>query len=226
MPFQAILFDCDGVLVDSEGITNRIIWQYMNEYGWHVSERECYAIFLGKTVRSETALIEAHIGRAIDDAWMQEFYRRRNIALLEELTAIEDSDLAVQAAYEVCQGNIACASAADLNKVCMQLDKVQLKHFFKAVLSGHDCPRNKPYPDVYWAAAQALQVDIAQCLIIEDSITGIQAGVAAGATVWAYQPENGHFDAKVLQSNGAKKLFSSMQQLSDMIASLESGEPS
>lgn len=217
MSFQAILFDCDGVLVDSEGITNRIIWQYMNEHGWEVSESECYDIFLGKTVRSETILIEANIGRAIDDAWMQEFYRRRNIALLEELTAIENSDLAVQAAYKVCQGNIACASAADLNKVCMQLDKVQLKHFFKAILSGHDCSRNKPYPDVYLAAAQALNTDITQCLVIEDSITGIQAGVAAGATVWAYCPENSHFNSANLQLNGAKKIFSSMKHLEKLI---------
>ncbi|UOO91728.1 HAD family hydrolase [Vitreoscilla stercoraria] len=217
MSFQAILFDCDGVLVDSEGITNRIIWQYMNEHGWYVSEAECYDIFLGKTVRSETALIEANLGRSIDDTWMQEFYRRRNIALLEELTAIEDSHLAVQAAYGACQGNIACASAADLHKVCMQLDKVQLKPFFKAVLSGHNCPRNKPYPDVYWAAAQALNADIAQCLIIEDSVTGIQAGVAAGATVWAYLPENSHFNAETLQLNGAKKIFSSMKNLEQLI---------
>ena len=114
MKHQAVLFDCDGVLVDSEAITNRVLHRYLNDEGWALSEADCMRIFIGKMVRSETALIEANIGRSIDDEWMAVFYQRRNQALREELVAIPDSDLAVNAAHQAFKGNIACASGADL----------------------------------------------------------------------------------------------------------------
>ena len=214
MKHQAVLFDCDGVLVDSETITNRVLHRYLNDEGWALSVEDCMRIFIGKMVRSETALIEANIGRSIDDDWMAVFYERRNQALREELVAIPDSDLAVNAAYQVFQGNIACASGADLGKVLMQLQKVALQPYFKHVLSGHDCKRNKPFPDVYLKAASALDADISRCIVIEDSMTGVTSGASAGAEVWAYCPENAHFSEDQLQLAGAKLCFKSMKDLS------------
>ena len=214
MKHQAVLFDCDGVLVDSEAITNRVLHHYLNDEGWHLSEDECMRIFVGKMVRSETEQIEANIGRAIDDEWMAVFYERRNIALREELLAIPDSVLAVQAAHQVFNGNIACASGADIEKVLMQLQKVALAPYFKHILSGHSCKRNKPFPDVYLKAASALETDISSCIVIEDSITGVTSGAIAGAEVWAYCPENAHFSEEQLQLAGAKLCFNSMKDLS------------
>ena len=214
MKHQAVLFDCDGVLVDSEAITNRVLHRYLNDEGWTLSEADCMRIFIGKMVRSETEQIEANIGRAIDDEWMAVFYQRRNQALREELVAIPDSDLAVNAAHQAFKGNIACASGADLEKVLMQLQKVALKDYFKHVLSGHDCKRNKPFPDVYLKAASALNTNITRCIVIEDSITGVTSGASAGAEVWAYCPENAHFSEEQLQLAGAKLCFNSMKDLS------------
>ena len=214
MKHQAVLFDCDGVLVDSEAITNRVLHRYLHDEGWHLSEDECMRIFVGKMVRSETEQIEANIGRAIDDEWMAVFYERRNIALREELLAIPDSVLAVQAAHQVFNGNIACASGADMEKVLMQLQKVALAPYFKHILSGHDCKRNKPFPDVYLKAASALETEISSCIVIEDSITGVTSGASAGAEVWAYCPENAHFSEEQLQLAGAKLCFNSMKDLS------------
>ena len=214
MKHQAVLFDCDGVLVDSEAITNRVLHRYLNDEGWYLSEDECMRIFVGKMVRSETEQIETNIGRAIDDEWMAVFYERRNIALREELLAIPDSVLAVQAAHQVFNGNIACASGADMEKVLMQLQKVALAPYFKHILSGHDCKRNKPFPDVYLKAASALEADISSCIVIEDSITGVNSGASAGAEVWAYCPENAHFSEEQLQLAGAKLCFNSMKDLS------------
>ena len=214
MKHQAVLFDCDGVLVDSEAITNRVLHRYLNDEGWHLSKDECMRIFVGKMVLSETEQIEANIGRAIDDEWMAVFYERRNIALREELLAIPDSVLAVQTAHQVFNGNIACASGADMEKVLMQLQKVALAPYFKHILSGHECKRNKPFPDVYLKAASALNTDISRCIVIEDSITGVTSGASAGAVVWAYCPENAHFSEEQLQLAGAKLCFSSMKDLS------------
>lgn len=215
MPFDAVLFDCDGVLVDSEGITNRVLCEMLNEAGWALAPADCLRIFVGHTVRSHTALIEAETGRPLTDAWMAEFYARRNTRLQAELVAIDGALDAVRALHTRLDGRIAVASGADKPKVQMQLDKVGLAPFFGAqVFSGHDLPRTKPWPDVYLAAAAAVGVAPARCLVIEDSVPGLTAGVRAGATVWAYCPAVGALSTpEALLDAGAARVFQSMAEL-------------
>jgi HAD superfamily hydrolase (TIGR01509 family) len=217
MKFEAILFDCDGVLVDSEPITNRVLRDMLEEIGWSMSSPECMQRFIGKTVREEREAIEKHTGKPFSEDWMQQFYQRRNEALMEGLEIIPGAMAAVQAAHSFAGGRIACASGADRFKVEMQLTQVDLMDFFVGrVFSGHEMPRSKPAPDVYLAAARQLGVAGAQCLVIEDTPVGVTAGVAAGATVWAYcpQPDAG---AALLQA-GASRLFSSMAELPSMLS--------
>jgi HAD superfamily hydrolase (TIGR01509 family) len=220
MPIDAILFDCDGVLVDSELITNQVLHAMLNEAGWRLSPAECMRIFIGKTVRSETARIEAETGQPLTDAWMAEFYQRRNVRLRAELVAIAGALEAVKDVHAQLQGKIAVASGADKPKVLMQLDKVgMLPYFGEWVFSGHDLPRTKPWPDVYLAAAAALQVPPARCLVIEDSVPGLTAGVRAGATVWGYCPPVGaHSTPAQLQAAGASMVFDNMADLPELLA--------
>ena len=220
MQFEAILFDCDGVLVDSELITNRVLHAMLNESGWTLSEDECMRIFIGKTVRSETARIEAETGKPLTDAWMAAFYERRNTRLRAELVAISGALEAVRAVHTQLQGQIAVASGADKPKVLMQLEKVGMLPYFGAhVFSGHDLPRTKPWPDVYLAAAASLGVDPARCLVIEDSVPGLTAGVRAGATVWGYCPRvNAHSTPESLMTAGASMVFDDMADLPRLLA--------
>lgn len=215
MQFDAILFDCDGVLVDSELITNRVLHGMLNESGWALSEDDCMRIFIGKTVRSETARIEAETGQPLTDAWMAEFYERRNVRLRAELVAIEGALDAVQGVHTLLNGKIAVASGADKPKVIMQLDKVGMLPFFGAhVFSGHDLPRTKPWPDVYLAAAASLGIAPERCLVIEDSVPGLTAGVRAGATVWGYCPKvNAHSTPEQLRTAGATLVLDDMADL-------------
>lgn len=220
MQFEAILFDCDGVLVDSELITNRVLHGMLNESGWVLSEDDCMRIFIGKTVRSETARIEAETGQPLTDAWMAEFYERRNARLRAELVAIEGALTAVQAVHQQLNGQIAVASGADKPKVIMQLEKVGMLPFFGShVFSGHDLPRTKPWPDVYLAAAASLDVAPERCLVIEDSVPGLTAGVRAGATVWGYCPKvNAHSTPEQLLQAGATQVFDDMADLPRLLA--------
>lgn len=212
MRFQAVLFDCDGVLVDSEAITCGALRDMLDENGWRLSLAECMAHFVGHTVRSRAGLIEAHTGKPLSDAFMDEFYRRRNIRLENEITAIDGIHDAVRHVHERCEGRIAVASGADRYKLGMMLHKVGLHHFFEGrIFSGHEMPRSKPFPDVYLAAAAHLQVDPAQCLVVEDTSVGIAAGVAAGATVWAYAPPLAL--TYVLTQAGASHVFTHMNDL-------------
>ncbi len=221
--FDAVLFDCDGVLVDSESITNRVLCTMLNESGWAISQEECTRDFIGKTVRSQAAVIEAHTGKPLTDAWMAEFYERRNAALKAELVAIDGALQAVEQTHALCQGRIAVASGADRAKVEMQLQQVGMAPYFEdRVFSGHELPRSKPFPDVYLAAAAALKADPARCLVVEDTVTGVQAGVAAGATVWGYFPaDQGHASAEQLLEAGAACVFGHMGDLPAMFEAVQ-----
>lgn len=212
MKFNAILFDCDGVLVDSEAITCGVLRDMLEESGWRLTLAECMDRFIGKTVREEGAAIQTHTGQPLTETWMQTFYERRNQALRVDLHAIPGAAAAVQAALAHTGGQIACASGADRFKVEMMLTQVGLMPFFDGrVFSGHEMPRSKPAPDVYLAAAAHLGVPGAQCLVVEDTPVGVTAGVAAGATVWAYCPQQAAGAA--LRQAGANRLFSSMAEL-------------
>lgn len=220
MPFEAILFDCDGVLVDSELITNRVLHAMLNESGWVLSEDDCMRTFIGKTVRSETARIEAETGQPLTDAWMAEFYERRNVRLRAQLVAVDGALDAVRQVHTQLHGKIAVASGADKPKVVMQLEKVgMLPYFGELVFSGHDLPRTKPWPDVYLAAAEAVGIAPQRCLVIEDSVPGLTAGVRAGATVWGYCPQvNAHSTPEQLLAAGATFVFDNMADLPHLLA--------
>ena len=135
---------------------------------------------------SQRATIEAHTGQPLTDAWLEQFFSRRNERLTQSITAIEGVHEAVAHLHAHCQGRIAVASGADRFKVEMMLKPVCLIGFFEGrIFSGHEMPRNKPHPGVYLAAAAHSSIDAARCLLIQDTTVGITAGVAAWATVWA-----------------------------------------
>ena len=212
MRFEAVLFDCDGVLVDSEAITCGVLRDMFEEQGWRMTLAECMQRFVGHTVKSQREVIEANTGVPLTDEWLQQFFQRRNERLERQITAIEGIHDAVAHLHDHCQGRIAVASGADRFKVEMMLRKVDLHRFFEGrIFSGHEMPRSKPHPDVYLAAAAHLQVAPERCLVVEDTTVGITAGVAAGATVWAYAPPPAAH-APLLQA-GAQQVFTGMHAL-------------
>ena len=215
MKFEAVLFDCDGVLVDSEPITNGVLRDMLEEAGWTLAPDECMRLFIGKTVRSEAARIETHTGRPLTDAWMADFYARRNAELDQRLTAIDHIHATLERVHAHHGGRIACASGADRFKVEMQLVKVGLMPYFEGrIFSGHEVPQTKPAPDVYLAAAAALQANPVRCAVVEDSAIGVTAGVAAGATVLGYDPLG---DGAALRAAGAQTVFRSMADLPGLL---------
>lgn len=215
MKFDAVLFDCDGVLVDSELITNGVLRDMLEELGWKLSAEECMRTFVGKAVKDERALIEARTGRPLTEAWLVHFRERRNEGLMKRVKPVRGAFDAVARIHERLQGRIACASGADRFKVELQLEKCGLMPYFKGrIFSGHELPRSKPAPDVYLAAAAALGVPPGRCAVVEDTVTGATAGVAAGATVFGYSPpEAGHDAPGALRAAGAVWIFDDMAQL-------------
>ena len=218
--FNAVLFDCDGVLVDSEPITNGVLRDMLEEAGWVLTPTECMRLFVGKAVKDEAALIKAKTGAPLTEAWLLRFRERRNEGLVRDLKAIPGAVDAVAKIHAHYKGRIACASGADRFKVELQLDKCALMPYFKGhIFSGHEQPRSKPFPDVYLAAAAALGVDPKRCAEVEDTVTGVMAGIAAGATVFGYSPpELGHDAPAALLKAGASAIFTDMRELAALLA--------
>ena len=221
LKFDAVLFDCDGVLVDSEPITNGVLRDMLEEIGWKLTHAECMRIFVGKAVKDERALIEAHTGQPFTEEWMARFRERRNAALMHGVQAIAGVVDAVAKIHALYGGYVACASGADRFKVELQLEKCGLMPYFKGrIFSGHEMPRSKPAPDVYLAAAAALGVDPKRCAVVEDTVTGVIAGVAAGAMVFGYSPLDAGIDAPAaLLAAGAVKVFGVMSELPGLLTS-------
>jgi HAD superfamily hydrolase (TIGR01509 family) len=219
LPYEAVLFDCDGVLVDSEPITNGVLRDMLEELGWALSPAECLRLFIGKAVKDERAIIEARTGKPLTEEWLVAFRERRNVRLERELGPIAGARQAVAAIHASYDGRIACASGADRFKVELQLAKCGLMPFFQGrIFSGHEMPRSKPAPDVYLAAAASMQVDPRRCAVVEDTITGVTAGVAAGATVFGYSPpEAGHDAPAALRAAGAVRVFTDMRELPALV---------
>ncbi|MBU1359880.1 MAG: HAD family phosphatase [Gammaproteobacteria bacterium] len=219
-PFEAVLFDCDGVLVDSEPITNGVLAQMLGELGWQLTVQESMRLFTGKAVKDESALIESRTGFVLTPEWLTTFRLRRNAALERDLVAIPNAVDAVRAIHRATDGRIACASGADRHKVELQLEMIGILECFEGrVFSGHEMPRSKPAPDVYLAAAAALGADPTRCAVVEDTVTGATAGAEAGATVFGYSPSDlGHSGPDALRAAGAVRIFSDMAQLPALLA--------
>lgn len=213
--FDAVLFDCDGVLVDSEAITNGVLRDMLAALGWEMTAAECMRTFVGKAVMDEAALIQARTGRTVTGEWMAQFRERRNRALEEKVQPIRNALDVVAKVHAAVQGRIAVCSGADRPKVEMQLRKCGLLPYFEGrVFSGHEMPRSKPAPDVYLAGAAALGMDPRRCAVVEDTVTGVTAGVAAGAYVLGYSPpEAGHDTPDALRAAGARDIFFDMAEL-------------
>ncbi len=214
-PFSAILFDCDGVLVDSEPITNGVLREMLRELGWDISEQDCMDLFVGKSFLNEWRIIHEYTGHRIDQTWIEDFRDRRDAALRAGLEPMPGAVHAVRAVAAAMGGFFACASGADRRKIEMQLRIAGLAELFgDRIFSGMEMPRSKPAPDVYLTAAAALDVDPATTAVIEDSVAGVLAGVAAGATVFALAPvDRTYSPAELLLDAGAHHVVTTMAEL-------------
>ena len=215
MKFDAVLFDCDGVLVDSESITCGVLRDMLEERGWAMTLQQCMDTFVGHAVIDKRTVIEARTAQPLTQEWLLAFRERRNVALVADIQAIPNVHAAVKALHLATAGRIACASGADRFKVEMMLTQVGLVEYFAGnIFSGHEMPRSKPHPDVYLAAAAHLGVDPTRCAVVEDTVIGVRAGVSAGASVFGYAPLG---DGQALLDAGARVVLSDMAALPGLL---------
>lgn len=218
--FDCVIFDCDGVLVDSEPIVHRVLNRVLNELGIDITLEDSTKWFLGRAVRDELGNIEARLGKPLPRNFLSEWFVRRDAALIEELEAVPHVRQAIEAIKA--RGLPICvASGADRIKVKLQLNHTGLIELFtdddgrEHIFSATEVERSKPAPDVYLLAARTMGVDPSRCAVVEDSPTGATAGVAAGMTVFGYAAST---NADELRAAGVDQLFTDMRELPELIA--------
>ncbi len=181
--FDLVIFDCDGVLVDSERLSIGLDAVLLARLGWPMSESEIVERFVGRTDASMRAEIEAHLGRDIGAEW-DAFAERYVAAFAAELEPIEGVSEALDAIQST--GVETCvASSGDHAKIRRNLAKTGLLDRFDGrIFSADDVVHGKPAPDLFLNAAAAMGVEPARCAVIEDSGHGVAAARAAG--MWAF----------------------------------------
>jgi len=205
-----VIFDCDGVLVDSETLSARVLVPMALEVGVSFDEAEALAFLRGRKVAVWVAELEAHAGVALSEDFIPAF-RRRAAALFErELTAVPY----VAEALDRIAAPFCTASSAPVAKIRQTLGLTGLLSRFEGrIYSAYDVGHWKPDPQLFLHAAADMGVQPDDCIVIEDSLVGVQAGIAAGATVLAYA--SGEM-ARALADEGAST-FACMTELPDLL---------
>lgn len=199
-PLRLVIFDCDGVLVDSEGPSNRVIALEATALGLPMDEAESMRLFVGGTLEDIPPVLEARLGRALPPGWL-EYLRQRIIAsfaTVETMPGAHDAVLAVAALgipFRVASNSSHQEMAAKFATTGLGV------HFEGRRHSANDVARSKPAPDVFLAAAAAEGVPPRACIVVEDSVPGATAALAAGMTVIGLAP---HGDAAALRALGVR----------------------
>ena len=186
MRYRLVIFDCDGVLVDSEPIANRIFSSCFQEIGIPITYDIAVRDYVGLSLNSCRELVRERYGRTIDDEFLAGMQRRTMAAFHQELRAVPNIAAALSA-IQSAGASICVASSGDMDKMRTSLGLTDLwSRFDPHIFSATQVARGKPAPDLFLHAAARMAVAPADCAVIEDSPYGIRAAKAAGMDAFGY----------------------------------------
>lgn len=188
MRFGLVIFDCDGVLVDSEYLGHAVIAEAVREQGLEIAITEAMTRFRGRRMAECVLDIERELGRKLPEGFADAVRARQMARFREEVTAIEG----IEAVIDRLDIPYCVASNGPLEKIRTTLGVSGLLHRFEGrIFSAYDVALWKPDPGLFLHAASCFRVDPARCAVIEDSLSGIRAALAAGMTPFGYIPPGG-----------------------------------
>jgi HAD superfamily hydrolase (TIGR01509 family) len=208
--FDLVIFDCDGVLIDSERLAVRTESQILTELGWPLSEADVIERFVGRSAAYMQSVIEEKIGRPVD--WQAEFELRVRDVYERELVPVDG----VIAVLDEITVPTCVASSSSHQMLNFKLGLTGLAERFTGCLfSADDVAHGKPDPAVFLFAAESMGMRPDRCAVIEDSVSGVEAALAAGMSVFAFS--DGVTNARQLERDGVV-LFDAMHRLPELLA--------
>ena len=203
LPLRLVIWDCDGVLVDSEGPAARVCAAEVSRLGWSITAADSMRLFVGCDLPGILPIIEAQLGRPVPPGWVDGLRRRLIEAMAGEVEPMPGAAETLRATaalglpYRV-------ASNSSHQEMAVKFARTGLAPLVEGRLhSSEDVPRGKPAPDVYLAAAAAAGVPPDACIVVEDSLPGVAAARSAGMTVLGLDP---HGDGAALRAAGARHI--------------------
>jgi HAD superfamily hydrolase (TIGR01509 family) len=207
---QLVIFDCDGVLVDSEAISCGVLASMVSAEGVATTLAQSRHDYQGLRLDEVLAKVEAKLGRPLPEDWLARYERERAETFRRDLKAVPGAAAAV--ASVAAAGVAVCvASQGKLEKTRLTLGLTGLLELFAedALFSAHSVARGKPHPDLFLRAASVMGAEPARCAVVEDTPSGVTAAVAAGMRVFGYCADS---DETALREAGAE-LVASLDQL-------------
>ena len=215
---EVVIFDCDGVLVDSEVIALGVMRRRLGEAGLRLTDQETRERFLGRRLDSAMLGIEIELGAPLPESFRDDFSREILSAFARDLKGVEG----VRQAVKGLRARVCVASSSGHERLRFSLRAAGYETLFAPnIFSAADVAEGKPSPDLFLHAARAMGVEPKNCLVIEDSVAEVIAGRAAGMAVFGFVGAS-HFspldDGAHLTAAGAELLFDDMAQLPDLAA--------
>jgi len=208
---ELVIFDCDGVLIDSERLAIKIDVQVLHELGWPLSEAEVIERFVGRSDRDMQAAIEAQLHRMLPADFGEQVRRRYREVFETELTPIAG----VEHALELISEPTCVASSGTHEHLRYTLGLTGLyERFAGRIFSSQDVAAGKPAPDLFLYAAERMGCAPAGCVVVEDSRAGVQAARAAGMRVLAFA---GGLTPRELLDGPDTLVFADMRQLPGLL---------
>jgi HAD superfamily hydrolase (TIGR01509 family) len=213
-PFDLVIFDCDGVLVDSESIANEVLVGLLADWGISVAPEDAFHRFVGRSLPQCRDIIAGLLGRPAPESFEADYGAGITAAMESRLKCVEGIESCLDALGAA--GVPYCvASNGTHDRMRMTLGLTGLSTRFEGKrFSVEDVVRGKPAPDVFLHAASRHGIQPSACCVVEDTPTGVTAGVAAGMTVFGYcalTPQ------RLLVDAGAHHTFTRMRQLPDLV---------
>lgn len=208
-----VIFDCDGVLVDSETIANAVMAEEISALGWAVTTDYCLRHFKGTHFDSVIETITQQIGRPPPESWLPDLRARTDLAFREKLEAVPGIFPVLDTL--AAEGIPHCvASNGPQEKMTVTLGITGLRPRFEdRVFSAYEVERGKPHPDLFLHAADRMGIAPSGCVVIEDSPLGVQAARAADMRVFGFDPTE---EDPRLRQAGAE-VFSDMAMLPGLL---------
>ena len=213
MKYDLVIFDCDGVLVDSEPLANRVESELLSRLRRPVSEHEASALFKGKDVGGVVEAIERELGAKVAPDWVYEWAMATALRFVRELRAVPGVVDVLEGLAR--RGVAMCvASQSTPSRVALSLDQCRLGPYFgDRVYTASMVERPKPAPDLFLYAAGRHAADPSRCCVIEDSVIGVLAARAAQMNVCAYAADE---DGERLAAAGGR-VFHRMTELAELL---------
>ncbi len=210
MRYDLVIFDCDGVLVDSEPISNTVLAAMLTDIGLPTTYDQSISQFLGRSWAACVKIVEGRLGRPMPDGFLESYEQRMFEAFRREIKPV----LGIEAVLDSLPVPYCVASSGRFEKMNTTLGATGLLPRFEGrMFSATQVEHSKPAPDLFLFAANEMGVDPERCVVIEDSPAGVNAGISAGMAVFGYAAMT---SPSALREAGAQ-VFDSMDDLMKLL---------